>query len=152
MDIYLSIFLWQGWVGSSWWNSFSCRPSNSRQDSGPDITKRVCQLLLCSVLGICPKEMFTCMCEELELEASLKLHLHRKENEKLKFNNRRILKGLTHILHMDHGDHSLYMDHGDHTLTLHEPWRSHAHYTCTMEITHPQHQSRIHSSEPTRPL
>lgn len=70
--------------------------------------------------------MFTRMCEELELEASLKLHLHRKENEKLKLNNRRILKGLTHILHMDHGDH---------TLTLHGPWRSHTHYTCTMETT-----------------
>lgn len=68
------------------------------------------------------------MCEELELEASLKLHLHRKENEKLKFNNRRILKGLTHILHMDHGDH---------TLTLQGPWRPHTYYTCTMETTQP---------------
>lgn len=90
--------------------------------------ERVCQSLLCSVLGICPKEMFTRMCEELELEASLKLHLHRKENEKLKFNNRRILKGLTHILHMDHGDH---------TLTLQGPWRPHTYYTCTMETTQP---------------
>lgn len=89
--------------------------------------------------------MFTRMCEELELEASLKLHLHRKENGKLKFNNRRILKGVntytahgpwrphTHSTWTMETTYSLYMDHGDHTSTTHGPCMN----------THPLHSDHV---------